>query len=125
MERYINITYTSGIDHTRTVLYSFKDSYDENMSYRDNFHYLVAVLLDDGGFWVNDNTFVPYHMIVSFTVYYPNSTGSIQPQISAEPNSAGEKFRNKYRRDIRGKKYRRNKKEQGSNDKTIGTSNQV
>jgi len=65
-ERCISITYKDSKNNIKQVLMPFGDYYDNEESYKENVQNVVADIRDDGGFWLDDKTIIPFHKIELF-----------------------------------------------------------
>ena len=80
VQHYIKIIFESPDDNNtkKTIIYPFGDIYNDKISYKENVEYLANIIYDDGGFWLDKETIIPYHRICSFGCHVP-----IKPQINS------------------------------------------
>ena len=50
------------------------DDYIEDMSYRENIEEVVGLMVEDGGFWVDNSTIIPFHRVLSVHCHIPKTT---------------------------------------------------
>lgn len=64
-------------------------NYREEESYVENVDRAVAEIYDDGGFWLNETTIIPYHRIISIqTVESDNKTTVVEVKEQEEDKKA-------------------------------------
>jgi len=65
--RFIRIIYEDKNKHLQDeIIQMDEEDYYEAVSYRENVERVVREIFDEGGFWLNATTIIPYHQVKSF-----------------------------------------------------------
>lgn len=64
-EHKIRILYEDETGKAVAKVLSFGDYYDDSIPYRTNMQNLVEEMMEDGGFWCDDETIIPFHRVRS------------------------------------------------------------
>ena len=73
VECFIKLRYEEVQGSSREVILPMTDVYNEDISYRENMQAVVDEIFDEGGFWLNKDTIIPYHRICSFHAHLPKN----------------------------------------------------
>jgi len=66
----LKICYTDIRGQSASTIVSFKDTYEKNLTAKDNFERAVFEIVNNGAFWLNDTCIIPSNRISQF-IYLP------------------------------------------------------
>ena len=80
-KHYIKIIYRDSDSKTQEVILPLgKDYYNSQISYKENIQDVVSSMYEEGGFWLNTTTIIPYHRIMSIHTHAVENKPTPKPR---------------------------------------------
>ena len=67
-KQFVKIAYKDRKDIVQEVISPIED-YDDRVAYRENVERVANEMWEEGGFWLNATTIIPFHRVVDINVY--------------------------------------------------------
>jgi len=72
---YVDILYKDEGDNLKRVRVPFvENEYNESDDYRENVENMALIIAEEGAFWADDKTIVPYHRVVQIRCVLEDAT---------------------------------------------------
>ena len=69
-KRFVKIIYKDIDDKVKKIILPIpEEEYQDHLSYRENLQLITGVMMDEGGFWADNSTIIPFHRIVSIQAH--------------------------------------------------------